>query len=162
MCLFLLASALRMYCRVGKGEASEWCSLRGWGRRTGYRCRKLEESLCVNFWVMGRGWSRAWVWGRRWLTVVCMREPNLPPSAVRVEDVRPSKAPGHPPPLCLSLPLFTGNVMLSAHICLSAVEWGRVRGDDMGVGWRGHGQPPSFFCRCRHLSFCLCTADVPF
>lgn len=39
--------------------------------------------------------------------------------------------------LCLSLPLFTGNVMLSAHICLSAVEGGRVRGC-MGVGWRGH------------------------
>lgn len=61
------------------------------------------------------------------LTVVCVREPNLPPSAVRVEDVR---AIGSWSSLLLflslrlSLPLFAGNVMLSAHICSSAVEGG--------------------------------------
>lgn len=42
--------------------------------------------------------------GGGWLTVVCVCEPNLPPSAVRVRDVRATKAPG-PPSLSRPLPL---------------------------------------------------------
>ncbi len=118
----------------------------------------MEEGFCIAFWMRGRtqergGWG--WVCGGRWLTVVCMHEPNLPPSAVRVEDVRATEAPGPPsfsPSHSLFPPLFTGNVMLSAHICLSAEEggWGYRR-----VGWRGHRHTGSLRCFPVAVDTCL-------
>lgn len=108
----------------------------------------------MSFWMGGRIEVR----GGRWLTVVCVREPNLPPSAVRVGDVRATGAPGPPSSsLCLSLPLFTGNVMLSAHICLSAVEggWGQgsVRGGRGGGGDIGTWAASVFFLSLSTLVF---------
>lgn len=61
------------------------------------------------------------------LTVECVREPNLPPSAVRVGDVTLQRLlvfSFSSFSLCLSPLLFAANVMLSAHICLSAVGAG--------------------------------------
>lgn len=84
------------------------------------------------------------MWGRRWLTVVCMREPNLPPSAVRVEDVSASKAPGppFPPPtplsVCPSLSSLAMSCCQPTYACLQwrGVGYGRMiwgsGGGDMG------------------------------
>lgn len=65
--------------------------------------------------------------GGKWLAVVCV---CVCESLVclhqlsRVLDVRPTRGFWSSLSLSLSLPLFPGNVILSAHICLSAVEWG--------------------------------------
>lgn len=75
----------------------------------------------------------------------CKYEPRPPPSAVSVLDVRPTRGASS----SLFLPLFPGNVMLSAHICLSAEERG---GRGLGGGAVAWGQPPSFSCRCWHSS----------
>lgn len=91
--------------------------------------RVVEENSCMNL-DMKRGVCVC-VGGvyRRCLTVMCVHEPNLPPSAVRAEDVRASEAPG-PPSLFLSLSLSLS--VLSAHICLSAVEGGGSGGGTGG------------------------------
>lgn len=78
------------------------------------------------------------MWGGRCLTVMCVREPNLPPSAVRVEDVRASEAPG-PLSLFLFVPPSLHRLcrVVSPHMLVCNGGGGGVRGY-MGVGWRGH------------------------
>lgn len=61
------------------------------------------------------------VWGGRCLTVMCVREPNLPPSAVRVEDVRASEAPG---PLSLSVcPSLSSLPMSCCQPTYARLQW---------------------------------------
>lgn len=75
----------------------------------------------------------------------CVRGSNLPPSAVRVEDVGASEAPG-PPSLHWQCHVVSphmlvcrggGGVGLEGMWALDGVCW----------GWRHLGQPPSFSCR---------------
>lgn len=67
-----------------------------------------------------------------WLTVVCVRarerESNLPPSAVRVEDVGASEAPG--PPSSLRWQCH----VVSPHMLVCRGGWGGF-GGGLGVGW---------------------------
>lgn len=111
-------------------------------------CMRVCACVCVS------------VWGgvyRRWLTVMCVHEPNLPPSAVRLEDVRGSRSCG-PSLLLSSLAMLCCQPTYARLQCVCAC----VRFKGLG-GW-GHehmGQPPSFSCRCLHSSRCSSAADVP-
>lgn len=96
---------------------------KGWMKKSGGR------PLHSFFWGVDRGW----VWGGRLLTVVCMHEPNLPPSAVRVRDVRATEAPG-PPSFSLP-PSLSSQAMSCCQPTYACLQW---RGG-VGVVWGSGG-----------------------
>lgn len=79
------------------------------------------------------GWGWGWGCGGRCLTVVCVCESNLPPSAVRVGDVRATEAPG-PPSFSLS---FSLSVPPSLHWQCHVVSTHMLVCSGGGVGCKG-------------------------
>lgn len=113
-----------------------------------------KASVSGVFWIGVEGYNTegrdgyGWVWNWRWLTVVCVREPNLPPSAVRMVDVRASKAPAPPS-------LHRQCYIVSPHMLVCS--GGGVMGH-AGLGWKGHGHmgSPHLFPVAVHTCLLAC------